>query len=82
MFFFIIQTYNTSLLYVILTKRLVLPIYLRDAGSKYSKRVRDLGILVLGAVFALGVTGLVLRGKYTYISLIVSWVMPVLLLQW
>ncbi|RHZ66742.1 uncharacterized protein CDV56_108150 [Aspergillus thermomutatus] len=53
-FFFIIQTYNTSLLYVILTKRFVLPMYLREAGTKFSIRVRNSGMLVLGVMLGLG----------------------------
>ncbi|KAF4592371.1 phytoene synthase [Ophiocordyceps camponoti-floridani] len=78
-FFFVIQTYNTGILYVILTKQLVLPVYL---GNRTSARRRLAGFLGLGSVFLLALLGVVSRGRHTYMSLILAWVTPFLMLQW
>ncbi|PHH77136.1 hypothetical protein CDD80_904 [Ophiocordyceps camponoti-rufipedis] len=78
-FFFVIQTYNTGLVYVVLTKQLVLPVYL---GNRASARRRLAGFLGLGCVFLLALIGVVRRGRQTYMSLILAWVTPFLTLQW
>jgi 15-cis-phytoene synthase/lycopene beta-cyclase len=84
-FFFFIQTYNTTLLYLILSKPTFQPAYLRagrptaSAPWKYQK--------IAGQLFLLGATlwaWLRVRenGKGTYAGLIVVWAAPIILLQW
>ncbi|KAL6412515.1 phytoene synthase [Ilyonectria robusta] len=78
-FFFIIQTYITALLYTILTKRLVLPTYLLRLPKG---QLPLIGSLIISSVFILGAVGLWVGGRYTYLSLIMLWVCPFMLLQW
>ncbi|KAH8719391.1 Lycopene beta-cyclase [Phaeosphaeriaceae sp. PMI808] len=84
-FFFFIQTYNTSLLYLILSKPTFQPVFLRADPSKlhppwkYQKLV--------GQVLLLGASGWGWRcvqenGEGTYAGLILVWAGPILLLQW
>ncbi|KAJ5757145.1 Bifunctional lycopene cyclase/phytoene synthase [Penicillium nucicola] len=77
-FFFVIQTYCTSLLYVILTKHLVLPVYLLPRASSAKK----LGSLLLFPGIAVGALCSVLETKVTYLGLIIAWSLPVIALQW
>ncbi|KAK4983075.1 hypothetical protein LTR50_007427 [Elasticomyces elasticus] len=84
-FFFIIQTYNTCLLYLILATPTFHPIYLRreDAtqgkGWKYVKLAGQLGIAL---AIKRGFTMLTSRGGGTYMGLILVWAGPFLLLLW
>ncbi|KAF2820032.1 Lycopene beta-cyclase [Ophiobolus disseminans] len=83
-FFFFIQTYNTSLLYLILSKPTFQPVFLRPARSsqmpwKYHR--------IAGQLFLLGATLWGWRrvhenGCGTYTGLIVVWAAPIVLLQW
>lgn len=77
-FFFIIQTYNTSLLYIVLTKRLVKPMYL----SPSDVWKRNIGIVFIVTCLGLGIAGIHYGGKFTYLGLIVGWVSPFMLIQW
>lgn len=85
-FFFVIQTYNTSLLYLLLSKPTFHPVYLRG-----QKLLRDSGRLRiwrwLGTVAI--VTGilagvmLIAKGKAgLYMGLILAWAGPFILLLW
>jgi 15-cis-phytoene synthase/lycopene beta-cyclase len=79
-FFFIIQTYNTSLLYLLLSKPVFHPAYL--PSQKHHATQWNLG----HAVLAFLVTGggfLVWRGNEgTYLGLILAWAGPFALLLW
>ncbi|OJJ85290.1 uncharacterized protein ASPGLDRAFT_1515831 [Aspergillus glaucus CBS 516.65] len=77
-FFFIIQTYNTSLLYIVLTKRLVKPMYL----SPSDMWKRNIGIVFIVTCLGLGIAGIHYGGKFTYLGLIVGWVSPFMFIQW
>ncbi|PYI35799.1 phytoene synthase [Aspergillus indologenus CBS 114.80] len=77
-FFFVIQTYNTGMLYTILTRRLVFPAFVRPAGIK----LFSVGILVPARAGAIGVKYLLQGGRYTYMGLILAWACPILLVQW
>ncbi|PWY65989.1 terpenoid synthase, partial [Aspergillus heteromorphus CBS 117.55] len=79
-FFFVVHSYTTSVGYCILTKALVRPIYLRPCAE--TKRVRDLGALVLLGVLGAGTACLLAGGRGTYLGLILTWVSPMLLFQW
>jgi 15-cis-phytoene synthase/lycopene beta-cyclase len=90
-FFFVIQTYTTSLLYLILNKTTFHPIYLRSerqddhlqvSGTENWRFCKYVGqfVLVLGLsaawfMFNAGGTG-------TYMGLIVGWAFPFLLFLW
>ncbi|KAH7317536.1 Squalene/phytoene synthase-domain-containing protein [Rhexocercosporidium sp. MPI-PUGE-AT-0058] len=79
-FFFVIQTYNTSLLYLLLSKPVFHPAYL--PSQKHQMTQWNLG----HAILALLVTGggcLVWRGhEGTYLGLILAWAGPFALLLW
>lgn len=84
-FFFFIQTYNTSLLYLILSKPTFQPAYLcaRRPSSPlpwgYQKVAGQL--LLLGASLW-GWQRVRENAQGTYTGLIVVWAAPILLLQW
>jgi 15-cis-phytoene synthase/lycopene beta-cyclase len=78
-FFFFIQTYNSSLIYSILTKRLVLPCYLRTTATKISEIV---GTIVISCGVLYGIGGFWVGGKHTYMSLILGWLCPLMLIPW
>ncbi|KAF2103971.1 terpenoid synthase [Rhizodiscina lignyota] len=80
LFFFIIQTYNTSLLYLILNKPTLHPIFLR--GDQKWKAYQWLGQVVLGAAIALATYAIQRRGEGMYMGLILIWAGPFLLLLW
>ncbi|KAJ5561375.1 phytoene synthase [Penicillium sp. DV-2018c] len=85
-FFFVIQTYNTSLLYILLGKPLVLPIYLAGPFhlSEHNRLFlwRDIGTLFFSVIAALGIACIYYGEQYTYIGLIITWVSPIMILQW
>ncbi|KAJ5634787.1 phytoene synthase, partial [Penicillium herquei] len=77
-FFFCIQTYNTSMIYTIVTRRLVMPAYL-----KKSHRVTRVSVaLLLALLTVIGVVMFQARGKYTYMGMILGWAGAWLLFQW
>ncbi|KAJ5128682.1 uncharacterized protein N7443_005801 [Penicillium atrosanguineum] len=78
-FFFIIQTYCTSLLYVILTKHLVLPAYLLPRKGNFTKAI---GSAILMAGTGIGIIFTSSKNHLTYLGLILVWALPVLAFQW
>ncbi|PYI09764.1 terpenoid synthase [Aspergillus sclerotiicarbonarius CBS 121057] len=78
-FFFVIQTYTTSLVYCIFTKPLVRPMYLR---SYPGKRMRNVIAVAIVGLMGVGAACLLSGGRTTYLGLILVWVCPVLLFQW
>lgn len=79
LFFFVIQTYCTSLLYVILTKHLVLPAYLLDRAHQFTKNV---GSAVIVGGIGFGALCILTENKLTYMGLILTWALSVILFQW
>ncbi|CAI6336820.1 unnamed protein product [Periconia digitata] len=84
-FFFIIQTYNTSLLYLLLSKSTFQPVYLRVEASSRNRQWP--WYRTFGQIFLLGVIGwayiiLKAQGSGTYTGLILVWAVPFLLLLW
>lgn len=83
-FFFMIQTYNTSVVYLLLSKPTVKPVYLVACGNRLriltaQKYVGQIIIILLVA------TGGLLVGKGhegTYLGLILIWAGPFALLLW
>lgn len=82
-FFFVIQTFNTTLLYLILSKPLLHPIYLvkEKVGDKW-KFVKIAGHLVLAFSFKRGWGWVQNGGAHTYLGLILIWAVPFLVLLW
>ncbi|KAH9868221.1 hypothetical protein J1614_007293 [Plenodomus biglobosus] len=84
-FFFVVQTYNTSLLYLIFSKPTFQPVYLcteRDAlrGSWRNRRLAGQAILL--GVIAWGWHCVREQSLGTYTGLILVWAGPFLLLLW
>ncbi|KAL8988872.1 MAG: hypothetical protein Q9177_002121 [Variospora cf. flavescens] len=85
-FFFVIQTYNTSILYLLASKPTLHTIYLSNESSSHRNRKlrtrRWLGISLLIALILFGI-GLVIRGaEGLYLGLIIVWAGPFILLLW
>ncbi|PMD25666.1 hypothetical protein NA56DRAFT_564733 [Hyaloscypha hepaticicola] len=82
-FFFIIQTYNTTLLYLILNKPIFHPNCLNSAKPLKGQGVQwNVGQLILAGLVMIG-AGLVLKGgEGTYLGLIIAWAGPFALLLW
>ncbi|TQS34399.1 hypothetical protein Golomagni_05220 [Golovinomyces magnicellulatus] len=79
-FFFIIQTYNTSVLYILLSKPIFHPSFL-DQASTSRKILGRFVQIVIGLCFILSVP-LCRSGESTYLALILLWAMPFILLLW
>jgi 15-cis-phytoene synthase/lycopene beta-cyclase len=80
-FFFVIQTYNTSLLYLLLNKPIFHPSYLPSQARKGSE-FHVAGQALFGACVLIG-GGLAWRGsKGTYLGLIITWAGAFALLLW
>lgn len=90
-FFFIIQTYTTSLLYLLLSKLSFKPVYLVGGNQldhhahkhlETLKFRRMLGQLLLGGLIAYGAVHVAVGGQGTYMGLILVWAGPVALALW
>lgn len=85
-FFFIIQTYNTSLLYLLLSKPTFHPVYLQgqkllnDEGRLGLKRW--VGISAIVACIFAGIALMIKSGEGLYMGLIIVWAGPFVLLLW
>lgn len=82
MFFFVIQTYITANLYHILSKPVIHPFKLTAAPSAGKRLFHLLGMMVLAYACQRSIVNLALEGKQFYMSLIVAWAGPFLLLLW
>ncbi|EUC33155.1 hypothetical protein COCCADRAFT_96894 [Bipolaris zeicola 26-R-13] len=84
-FFFVVQTYNTSLLYLLLSRPTFQPVYLRieSGASRNLWRFAKLtGQLFLLGMIAWGWQCVRSGGEGTYTGLILIWAGPFLLLLW
>jgi 15-cis-phytoene synthase/lycopene beta-cyclase len=93
LFFFVIQTYMTSILYLLLSKATFYPSYLlaesnvsnvSNFGSKArsDRKVMLLGLTLGAGALYLAVSGIRGGGQGTYMGLIVLWAFPFLMLLW
>lgn len=85
-FFFVIQTYNTSLLYLLLSKPTFHPVYLQgqkllNDGRRLGLR-RWTGISAIIACILAGIEMIVKSGEGLYMGLILVWAGPFVLLLW
>lgn len=83
-FFFVIQTYNTSLVYLLLSKPLLHSVYLakEPKGRSQWKYVKIIGQLVFALAMRKGIEYVRRDGKETYMGLILVWACPFLWLLW
>ncbi|KAL6712541.1 hypothetical protein ACN47E_000418 [Coniothyrium glycines] len=84
-FFFVIQTYNTTLLYLILSKPTFQPVCLRaerDVAHREWFWHKTAGQLVLFGAMFWGYLGVQNNGVGTYTGLILLWSVPVLYMLW
>lgn len=85
-FFFVIQTYNTTLLYLILNKPTLHPIYLRGEKLLHDGRRlrlwRWLGNIILAAGLVYGATLVNNWGNGLYMGLILIWALPFIFVLW
>ena len=84
-FFFVIQTYNTSLLYLVLSKPTLHPVYLRGKQAQAKStlpRWRLLGQIALLAGIIGGSSLVYHGGEGLYMGLILIWALPFLLFLW
>lgn len=86
-----VQTYNTTLLYLLFSKPTFHPTYLRNEGPSTDVRrtpgslwryYKWAGQLVLSLSIAFGVTLIERGGAGVYMGLIIVWACPFLLLLW
>lgn len=82
-FFFVIQTFNTTLLYLLLSKPTLHSVHLvREKKGSYWRHVKLGGQLVLGLAIKKSFDWVRAGGQYTYLALILLWACPFLLLLW
>ncbi|KAK0306248.1 hypothetical protein LTR82_016463 [Friedmanniomyces endolithicus] len=83
-FFFVIQTYNTSLLYLLLSKPVLHSVYLvkEEKGRSRWKYIKLLGQLGLALVIKKGIEYVRAGGRHTYLGLILVWAVPFLWMLW
>lgn len=82
-FFFVIQTYNTSLLYLFLSKPTLHPTFLvKERTKDYWKYVKLGGQGVLALAIKKGIESVKLEGDRTYMGLIICWACPFLFFLW
>ncbi|KAL8820811.1 MAG: hypothetical protein Q9223_001035 [Gallowayella weberi] len=85
-FFFVIQTYNTSLLYLSASKPTFHPIHLRGEKLLHDGRRlrlwRWLGSMVLVGSIFVGASMIAGNGKGLYMGLIIIWAGPFILMLW
>lgn len=84
LFFFVIQTYITSVLYILLNKPVLHAQFItnRDDSSPTSRRIRALGQVFLVGCIAVGASLVKKGGEGTYLGLILVWACPFALLTW
>lgn len=85
-FFFVIQTYTTSLLYLFFSKLSFKPVYLRgetkDAKTSTLRIQKIIDQLLLAASIVYGAFQIKTGSEGTYLGLILAWAMPVCLFLW
>nr|POF14288.1 bifunctional lycopene cyclase/phytoene synthase [Quercus suber] len=86
-FFFVVQTYNTSLLYLLLSKPILHSCYLvkEERGTRTAttwRYIKIAGQLLLALTIKKATDFIRAEGPLTYLGLILVWAVPFLLLLW
>lgn len=84
LFFFVIQTYLTSMLYILLNKPILHAQFLtnKDDSPPRIRRIKTLGQVLLIGCVATGASLVRKGGEGTYLGLILIWACPFALLSW
>ncbi|KAI1120780.1 hypothetical protein F5Y10DRAFT_116985 [Nemania abortiva] len=84
LFFFVIQTYITTLLYILLNKPILHAQFLtnREEASARVRRIKGLGQILLTVAIIVGAVLVRSGAKGTYLGLILIWACPITLLTW
>ncbi|KAI0118410.1 hypothetical protein GGR51DRAFT_215827 [Nemania sp. FL0031] len=84
LFFFIIQTYITTLLYILLNKPILHAQFLtnREESPLPTRRVKALGQILLSVAILVGAVLIKDGAEGTYLGLILIWAGPITLLTW
>jgi 15-cis-phytoene synthase / lycopene beta-cyclase len=84
LFFFVIQTYITTLIYILLNKPILHAQFLtnREDSSSRVRRIRRLGQLLLSGAIIIGAVLIGNGAEGTYLGLILIWACPIVLLTW
>ncbi|KAI0201769.1 hypothetical protein F4808DRAFT_98037 [Astrocystis sublimbata] len=84
LFFFIIQTYITTLLYILFNKPILHAQFLtnNEDSTPKARRTRSLGQILLSLVVLTGALLVAKGGEGTYLGLILIWAGPFVLLTW
>ncbi|KAJ8132791.1 hypothetical protein O1611_g833 [Lasiodiplodia mahajangana] len=84
LFFFIIQTYITTLLYILLNKPILHAQFLtnRRESSLQVRRLKGLGQILLSVAIIIGASLVRDGAEGTYLGLILIWAGPITLLTW
>jgi 15-cis-phytoene synthase/lycopene beta-cyclase len=84
LFFFVIQTYITSMLYILFNKPILHAQYLttKHESSPMVRRARSFGQIFLVGCIAVGALLVRKGGEGTYLGLILVWACPFALLTW
>ncbi|KAI9740072.1 MAG: hypothetical protein M1818_004823 [Claussenomyces sp. TS43310] len=83
-FFFVVQTFNTSVLYLLVSKPIFKPSYLIGPGDRLFglKARKYAGQVLIASLIALGTLLVRARSEGTYLGLILVWAGPFALLLW
>ncbi|RMY84721.1 hypothetical protein D0864_07482 [Hortaea werneckii] len=86
-FFFVIQTYNTTLLYLLFSKPVLHSVYLvkEDKASRDGKKwqyIKFAGQALFGLAVKKGIDYIRAEGPKTYLGLILVWASPFLFMLW
>ncbi|WPH00962.1 Hypothetical protein R9X50_00379600 [Acrodontium crateriforme] len=82
-FFFVIQTFNTSVLYLLLNKPILPSIYLvKEKSAGKWKWIKIAGQLATALAIRKGVQWIRDEGEFTYLGLILVWAMAFLSVLW
>ncbi|KAK3372387.1 Phytoene synthase [Podospora didyma] len=84
LFFFVIQTYITSCIYLLLNKPLLHPLYLNSQRnpSSWVRKMKLAGQVVLIGLTLFGASLIYAGGRGTYLGLILAWASPFALITW
>ncbi|CAG9940667.1 unnamed protein product [Clonostachys rosea f. rosea IK726] len=84
LFFFVIQTYITSLVYILCNKPVLLAQYLttREARPEWIRQGKAFGQFLFVALAAFGGFLVIQNDQRTYLGLILAWACPVLWMTW
>ncbi|KAH9888676.1 hypothetical protein F4778DRAFT_403628 [Xylariomycetidae sp. FL2044] len=84
LFFFVIQTYITSMLYILMNKPVLHAQFLtnKDDSSSNAHKIRAAGQVVLALCILIGAYLVMKGGEGTYLGLILVWACPFALLTW